>query len=311
MIQQHEEIAAYTFKEWASNFSEGLFVMLKLFADESGRIHPDDAAKGDQSPVICAYIDTPQNWDIFIKKWQKTLKDHTANYFHFREFATPELCNKPGNAYYGWSKKKRHKFLYDLAYLCSESAVPEGSVFDVRNHLKSQEQNNPIEESVVNFFKSFQIGMDRYWPGFTGKVLFVFDKCQDKDWIVPIHKAHDDFSARDTRIGGLVFEDDKDPLFCPLQAADLLAYSFHQTATKYLNSEMKIAPPLRSLDFILQRNMNPKLRALDNNSWKATIGCMREDEKTFMKQNPGVKYNPAEHFDIRFYVAKYKKLRGI
>ena len=286
-------------------------MILQFYIDESGRLHPDVLSKGDQNPVVCGYIDTPENWKRFRLTWKKILNDYGADYFHFREYATKELFTKPGNAYYGWNKKKRHKFLYDLAYLCSESAVPEGTVFDVRNHLASQITDNPIETSVVNFFKAFQIGMNRHFPGFDGKVLFIFDKCNDKDWIAPIHKVHSDFSSRDTRIGGLSFEDDKDPMHCPLQAADLLAYSFHQNMNEFMAGDKKGSPPLRSLDFILQRNLEPKLRQLDNKAWSATIHCMREDEKIFMKQHPGTKYNPAEHFKIQTYVAKYKKVRGI
>jgi hypothetical protein len=312
MIRLDAELHGETsFREWASLFSEGLFVMLQFFADESGRMHPEVLSRGDLNPVVCGYIDTPHNWEIFRRKWTKTLSDHRAEYFHFREFATKELYTKPGKAYYGWSKKKRHKFLYDLAFLCSESAVPEGTVFDVRNHLSSLSTDNPIETSLVNFFKSFRIGMDRHFRGFDGKVLFIFDKCKDKDWIVPIHKVHSEFSDLDPRIGGLTFEDDEDSKFCPLQAADLLAYSFHQNMIKFMAGDKKGGPPLRSLDFILQRNLEPKLRQLDNNAWRATIDCMREDEKTFMKQNPGLKYNPAEHFKIQTYVTKYKKLRGV
>src|SRR5580658_11155138 len=136
-------------------------MILQLFADESGRINPVNAAKGDLSPVVCAYINTPDNWKIFAKKWQQKLNDYRAEYFHFREFANPDLYTKSGNAYYGWSKKQRHKFLYDLAYLCSESAVPEGCVFDVRDHLKSQSTDSPVEISITNFYKAFQIGIDR------------------------------------------------------------------------------------------------------------------------------------------------------
>jgi hypothetical protein len=289
-----------------ASFSKGLFVTLQIYADESGRIHPGDPSRGDISPVVCGYIDTPDNWKTFCRKWKKTLSDYGAEYFHFSEYATPARYTKPGNAYYGWSKKKRHEFLYDLAYLCSETAVPEGTLFDIRGHLNSQSTDDPIETSIVNFFKSFQVGMDRSWPGFAGKVLFIFDNCADKEWVLPIRKVHTQFSALDPRIGGLTFEDDKDQL--PLQAADLLAYSFHQTARRYL--DQRTAPPLRSLDFILHRSFHPGLRKLDNRSWRATIDCIREDEKEFMKQYPGKKYNPAEHFKIEKYASRIRKRNG-
>jgi len=279
-------------------------MILQIYLDESGRIRPDDPSKGDLSPVVCGYIDTPENWKRFCKDWKGTLSDYGADYFHFREFATPKLYEKPGNAYYGWSKKKRHEFLYDLAYLCSKSGVAEGTLFDVRGHISSKSTDDPIETSVVNLFKSFQMGMDSKWPGFDGKVLFVFDKCDDKDWTVPINKVHARFSALDPRIGGLAFEDDKD--YLPLQAADLLAYSFHQNAKRFVDNN-KTIPPLRSLDFILNRSSNPGLRNLDNSYWRAVIDCIREDERQFMKQFPDQKYNPEKQFDLKKYAARFRQ----
>ena len=35
-IRRHEKSTSISFREWASNFSEGLFVMLKAYADETG-----------------------------------------------------------------------------------------------------------------------------------------------------------------------------------------------------------------------------------------------------------------------------------
>jgi len=146
--------------------------------------------------------------------------------------------------------------------------------------------------------------MDRHFPGFSDKVSFIFDRCDDKDWIVPIHKVHCDFSAKDPRIGGLAFEDDKEVL--PLQAADLLAYSFHQNATRYINDGEKITNPLRSLDLILNRNLEPKFRKLSNPAWRVTVDCIREDEKKYMKDNRG-KYYPTEHFKVKDYASRYRR----
>lgn len=281
-------------------------MILQCYADESGRINPSNPAKGDLAPVVCGYIDTPENWTSFSKKWKKALNDYGARYFHFRAFADREDKWKiQGNPFLKWSDKKRHKFLYHLAYLCSESAIPDGTVFDVLDHLSLRSMDDPTETSIVNFFKSFQITMDRHFPNFADKVTFVFDKCDDKDWILPIHKVHADFSARDPRIGGLVFE--KDEIALPLQAADLLAYSFHQKADKFLKSKRQSVPPMRSLDFILQRNLDPKLRQMELRHWQVVKEWIYEDEIFFRRSNPGVKYNPIEHFKVEKYVSRLRR----
>ncbi|HLX68160.1 MAG TPA: DUF3800 domain-containing protein [Verrucomicrobiae bacterium] len=279
--------------------------MLQLYADESGKIRSDNPAKGELAPVICSYIDTPENWIYFSREWKKILDDYAATCFHFREFANKEACKERKSPYWKWSANKRHKFLYDLAYLCSASpAIPGGTIYDVKSHLNRKSKEDPIEESIVNFFKSFQIDMDKYWPGYSDKVLFVFDKGPKKEWVWPITKVHSDFSARDPRIGGLLFEDDKVAL--PLQAADLLAFITRQTAKRHLNGE---ETPLRSLDFMLHRNLEPRLRQMNNGVWQCVVDWLREDEKVFMKQNPGKKYNPDKDFNLQKYVERERKRR--
>src|SRR5258708_4700287 len=100
------------------------------------------------------------------RKWQTILNDYAAPYFHFREFASKKLYSEQGNAYYGWSDKKRDSFLYDLALLASESAVPIGAAFNAKRNHESGSQNNPFENAIIILFDDLKIKLDRHWPNF-------------------------------------------------------------------------------------------------------------------------------------------------
>jgi hypothetical protein len=90
------------FRKLASLFSEGLFVMIRFYADESET----------EATSICGYIATSDYWKEFARKWKKILRDFNAPYFHFRKFTTKELYSKAGNAYSGWSEKSGINFCW-------------------------------------------------------------------------------------------------------------------------------------------------------------------------------------------------------
>jgi hypothetical protein len=102
--------AKHRFKEWASLFSEGLFMMLRLYGDESGTNDITGQQPGSAVPALAGLIDTPEYWLEFCIKWKRILDSYRAPFFHFREFASKHLCSKPSSPYYGWSEKKRHGF---------------------------------------------------------------------------------------------------------------------------------------------------------------------------------------------------------
>lgn len=64
--------------------------------------------------------------------WQAVLDNYTAKFFHYREFRK-DANTKPGDPYYGWSDEKRRNFLFRLAMLVGESAVPLGGAYPVEH----------------------------------------------------------------------------------------------------------------------------------------------------------------------------------
>ena len=84
-------------------FSKELFVILRIYADES----PTDKALS-----LCGFMATADYWAKFSRRWNAVLWDHRAPYFHFREFA--DKANRwkiEGNPYLGWNEKQRDSFL--------------------------------------------------------------------------------------------------------------------------------------------------------------------------------------------------------
>jgi hypothetical protein len=277
--------------------------MLRVYADESET----------EATSICGYIAPADYWQEFCRKWQIILDDFRAPYFHFREFTTKELYSKAGNAYYNWSEKKRDKFLLDLAVLASEVAIPVGGSFTRLGKEKTETKEKRWENSLVKLFEDLNHVLSEVWPDYTGKILFVFDRCQDRKKLIPIHTVHGSFADKDSRFGGLAFEDDKDPMHLPLQAADLCSYVERQYVEKLREEDEKIkAPEPRMLDMILFRNRHEQLRKLSARQWKNFINTVREHREWQIAEwkRLGIKqvYYPNRHFPWEKYGNKNKRV---
>jgi len=61
------------FAEWIKLFSEGPFVILRAYADESET----------EATTISGFVSTTEYWVIFSKKWQKILDDFLRSIFSF------------------------------------------------------------------------------------------------------------------------------------------------------------------------------------------------------------------------------------
>lgn len=292
--------ASNDFREWASCFSEGLFVMLKVYADESGTNDPTGQEPGSSIPSLAGYIESKNYWNKFRRKWKAVLDAARARSFHFREFSNPTLCAQDDCQYHGWSAAKRDQFLYDLAILSSERATVSYGGARARVKHDRHIPGNVYEITITKFYEDLEFVLDTYWPDYTGRILLVFDKAKNPDekWIMPLHRIHSEFAKRDSRLGGLTFEDDEDELHLPLQAADFLAYvnrQYVESMTKWAGS-----PPLRTLDYILGRSRDTSCRSLKWPIWKRRIVELRrhqtQQEATWRNEGLKKTYYPLEHF---------------
>src|SRR5450631_2389357 len=90
-------------------------------------------------------------------------------------------------------------------------------------------------------------------------MLIILDHCDKKEWTTPLHQIYAEYRAKDSRIGGLSFEDDKDPMHLALQAADLSSMHFRNSARQYVETEGSRLD-VTLVDFILSKNQDVQFR---------------------------------------------------
>src|SRR2546427_9851987 len=117
---------ACNFAQWAALFSEGLFMILTVYADES--------SVADKIVVVGAYMATPEEWRHAVKRWRSVLGGYRVKNFHFRQFNSKDDCQKPSSPYYKWSWKKRDSYFYDLGMSIGQSLVPIGGDYFLEGH---------------------------------------------------------------------------------------------------------------------------------------------------------------------------------
>ena len=79
----------------------------------------------EPAPGVYGFIETPEYWEGFQEKWNAGLRKYNVPYFHFRELNPPERA-KARNPYYNWDKERVDDFIYDMAIIASEKALPFG-----------------------------------------------------------------------------------------------------------------------------------------------------------------------------------------
>ena len=291
MIIKHEPRSHFT--EWASNFSEGLFVMLKVYADETG------THDGSDMVVLAGLIESREYWQKFNRKWQAVLDNYGAKFFHFREFRKSANTSKD-DPYYGWSDEKRRNFMFRLAMLAGESAVSTGGAYPIERNKKLGLANDSFQATIHAFYKSTLAMLDMHWPNYSGKVLFIFDDTSNREWAGKTYAIHSEYKQKDYRIGGITFEDDKDPVHLGLQAADMSAIHSRNNARGYVEADGENFD-VGIIDFILGKNVDVAFRNLPEKITKKLIKDMREDESQKRKNGFSGAYVPLKHFDFVKY----------
>jgi hypothetical protein len=251
-------------------------------------------------------VETKEYWDVFPRKWKAILNDFAAPYFHFKEFGV-EACQQPDNPYHTWSIGQKGRFMFELAMLIGESAVPVGGSSPAKHHYELRTGIDPFEQTAENFFKSLINMLDVHWPNYTGTVALFIERSGNKKWTVPLEKVYREYIQKDSRIGALVFPRKDGPLHTEaFQAADLSSRIFRDEAKEYFKKDGRLSAGL--LDFILGKNQEPDFRRLDKRKWKWLAGEMRKHEiekvALWRKQGVETKYEPLKHFPFEKYGLK-------
>jgi hypothetical protein len=282
-------------------FPEELFVILRVYADES---------YAETAEVLCGFMAASHEWAKFSIRWKSVLRDFAAPYFHFREFVDKNNKWKiPNNPYLSWDDKKRDRFLIELAIVISEALVPVGGILNVEefNSREMEKEFDAKELLIGMLYVHFSQQLNSHWPGFDGKVLFVFDettKDRDDNWTARVSKVHYKACDFEPRIGGLAFEDD---LRCPpLQAADLYAYISRQNTEKYYDQGRK-KQLKRHLDWIISKNYSPKYKKEHSQEWwerlvRIVLADRKRKKAIWAKQGePKKPYLPERDFEPEKY----------
>src|SRR2546430_2756809 len=107
--------AGREFKEWASHLNGGLFVMLEVYADESGTHDEMGKEVCSEVAVIGGYIASTEEWADFSDLWQFLLDAYRIPFFHFREYNLRRRHpDDSSNPYHHLDDDQLEFLLYDL-----------------------------------------------------------------------------------------------------------------------------------------------------------------------------------------------------
>jgi hypothetical protein len=304
--------ASRAFAEWATLFSERVFVILKVYADESDTAGQAKKRGAPEFSVIGAYIAPVEAWNKFNGMWRTVLDSYGVRNFHFREFHSKEHTAIKGSEYYGWSPEKRDRFFYDLAMVSCDDLVPLGGGYPVQIHKEKSGPGDPYKHLFMRFFGDVQVALNSHWPEFSEKVLFVFDNTNSRQWRDAAFDMRSSFAFQDARFGGLTFEDDTDPKHLGLQAADFLAAIYRQAAEVALKTGGLAKQ--RIIDLIMFRNLRQPGHPfgpsnMNRLAFQLTVNLFRAHEKQKKREwkSQGLKnkvYYPFDEFPFEKYGIK-------
>jgi hypothetical protein len=196
-------------------------------------IYFDDSGTDGGTPVAVAacYVSSKEQWDQFVKNWDRVRTDEGFDVFHMAEFvAKPEAGHKP---FCDWDNVKKDRVYAKLASIINSRAqmgfaiaVPK-KAFDqfVFPEFKEQYAKDHYTWAVKSV-----LGLVANWRGKFGITIamqYVFDAGSlGQQQINEIWTQYEQIKSAEQKYGivpnGVMFQDDK--FFKPLQAADILAW---------------------------------------------------------------------------------------
>jgi hypothetical protein len=210
-------------------------LILAGYFDESGT---HDAAAAIS---VAGYLSTPERWEVFEQEWKKALDDFVIPFFHMADFA-----NNAPPYYNTWTPEQKLERFDRLAKIINDHilisvgysfSVPRyraifsagakragGGAYGVAANCCFMEAAKFIKESlnpeawVRYFFESGAQGAGEILKNFQLNVR------------TPQQKEH-------YRTLALSFEDKRE--FCPLQAADILAYELYRYYPRRVGIDMR------------------------------------------------------------------------
>ena len=292
------------FVEWASLFSEKIFVQIAVYCDESGTGGFDKKGK-DPIPTVYGYIAHVDYWvNEFHSEWQAVLDEYKVPYFHFYEL-TKKGREDSESPYHKWSDSKVDYFLDDLSIVAGRVAVPCGS------HGTLKGGKDPYKKIFELFFKDCFNRIEEHWPNFNERVDFFFE-FNNRKWSNQILDVAVEFGKKEKRLGTPAFPKWNDTINgLPLQAADLLAFSQRQSAAYFFENNRRVRES-RIIDFALLRNLFPKghphrISNLDDRGQAKLVRRFR-DKKDIRDVSNDINRLPKKDFFPMEFLKEYREL---
>jgi hypothetical protein len=257
------------FRQWFSLFGGEILVNLVIYADESGT-HGGKTGSQPQSEVatVAGYAGKVDSWVKLRRDWKAILDKNHVDYFHYSPLryaikvaGLGRIVSQKGNPYRGWSKSQSEDFLLDCARVAAAgNRLPVGVDFDTRGYSQSMiperlRMANPPAGAVWMFYETALRQIKKQWPMARGPIAFCFDRTDNREWLMEAQLIHCEFehayAKKLPRIGGISFEDKKQPENYGLQAADLYAGRLRELARLMLKYDPEQDMPLTELDSVL------------------------------------------------------------
>jgi hypothetical protein len=253
-------------------------MQIAVYADESGTHDETGKLTGAKEATICGIVALCDDWIPFRREWQKTLINYKAPYFHFREWSSASAVarnkRQPSsdfvkNPYRNWDVKKLNDFVIELATIAGSGnkLTVGGCVYTSKFHeaLTKGEipaGSNPYELCAKNFFEEFIDVIEHVRaPWKRQPVSFFFDWLDDEKQRNAVYSAFRPYKERYPKFSEPVFQHKTDPLYLPLQAADMVAYRSRQITEKYQAQDTSVRWP-----------------ELDNALFKGTYDLIKRDK---------------------------------
>lgn len=295
--REGQETHRRTFAELVAHFKGEVFVILELYADESGTHHPQGLEPNSEVPVVAGYMALRQEWERSDRDWAAVLASYGVSVFHAKEF------DNRWAPYAVWGEERREAFKYELAEIAGRH-IPVGGGYHNKEHFNRHpnDQNYAYGYAINHFFSDlFDSLREREGDGYLrNQISIIFDMKTDRQWDSAIREAVDAYKQKGVDITEYAYGDDKKHL--PLQMADLYASQTRKLTKLNLDAQIQRNGETRlkstTYDIILNRNMRP------NRRWRPAFTPETLDEMWELSAKyPAVKRaldeNTCCHFEMR------------
>ncbi len=199
---------------------------------------------------VAAVLSVPDGWVVFEESWMAVLGKYGVPYFRASEFD-----NRMG-PFEGWDNARRLEFHCELLdvvrfndpRIAGFAWTVEVAAFERLANAERERLGSPFQVCAEWTIRAISRFLDESRPiaesGIPVRVAYCFDRHPGIGGLIQSFERARKRVAKERRIASLAFGDKKE--FCPIQAADILAYESGKSALRELGVVDK--EPRKSLE---------------------------------------------------------------